>query len=266
MAPHQEAGPLPGRLEVRAAFALLFDVPGLQGERLLPVTVNEYHNGIGFSYSLMEENDAYLRRRVPLAAIKRLASMVGHIISDLEMAPRRLAVRIGDPSGAGGCGQPAMAIVGRDTSVCLQMELFEYSLSKKDSPTWEGLLYRELMVARYVLERRWPSMWPFYAPEDLPTPYRLLDPAVHLATDGWIVRHKKPNASSKAARLSEFMGCARDAGLTGSESALTAIAEGLWAGEADIWKVAEILCQLGLPLDDTTPLGRWLRKHPESSP
>jgi hypothetical protein len=262
--------PFPRRLETQERFSIRFEVPGMEGERILPITVNEYHDGIGFSYSLIQETNRYLCQRAPLTSIKKLASMARRIASDLEIAPKRVVIHILDSGGIGQSGYLGRAIVGRDESVCVQMELFEFSLSKEDHRFWEGVLYHEFMHVKYVLQHRWPSMWPYYPSTDKSIPYWLLDPIVHFAIDGWLENHKKPfiyfppvdkpEAGFKASRLSEFIGCVRGAELAVDDLALGAIADRLWGRQTDIWEVVEILSQLGLTLDDTTPLGQWLKK------
>ena len=258
--------PFPERLRVRARHNLTFEVPGLNGENGYKVDVHEYYNGVGFSYQPILETATDLERIAPMSVVQKLAVIANNIVKDLELQPKVLVIVIKESPGIGNVGYEGRSIVGRSRLVCIELELFSFPL--QDVDYWEGILWHEAMHAKYILDRRWPSIWPFYAPDA--GPLWALDSLLHFCIDGWLERNNKPtvfwaptdkpDADFKSSRLYELREGLQSSSCMVAESLLTKVADDLWGRETNIWEVWKIMQELGLTIPKATPLGQYVRR------
>ena len=259
--------PFPERLRVRHRHSLTFEVPGPRGENGYEVGVHEYYNGIGFSYQPLLETAANLERMAPVAVVKELGVKAANMFSELKLRPRSITIGIKDSVMLGDVGYGGRAIVSKGRSVYIELELFDFPL--RDLDYWEGILWHEAMHVKYTLERRWPSIWPFYRPEA--APLWALDCLVHFSIDGWLEKNNKPavywppvdnpDADWKSSRLHEFQESLRENGYAVAENKLRKIADDLWGRDTNIWEIWSIMQKLGLTIPEVTPLGQYLRRH-----
>lgn len=254
---------------MRRRHNLTFEVSGPKGENGYEVEVHEYYNGIGFSYQLLLETTTDLERIAPAPVVERLSLIANGIFKDLELQPKALLVGIKESPGIGSVNYEGRAIVGRNRLVYIELELFSFPL--QDVDYWEGILWHEAMHAKYILEGRWPSIWPFYDPDA--GPLWALDCLVHFSIDGWLEKNNKPtvywappdepDADFKSSRLYELREGLQNSGCMVAESVLTKVADDLWGRETNIREVWKILQELGLTIPEAIPLGQYLISHGE---
>jgi hypothetical protein len=260
--------PFSERLHVCTRRKFTFEVPGLKGENAYTFKVHEYYNGIGFSYQPLFETGTYLERIAPVAVVRDLAMKAANIFGELKLRPRSITIGIKDPGVLlGGGGYGGRAIVSKGRSVYIELELFDFALRELDY--WEGVLWHEVMHAKYTLERRWPSIWPFYKPDA--GPLWALDCLVHFSIDGYLEKNNKPtvywvppnepDADFKSSRLYELREGLQNSGCMVAESVLTKVADNLWGRETNIWEIWKIIQEFGLTIPEVTPLGQYLKRH-----
>jgi hypothetical protein len=260
--------PFPERLHVQAQHKLIFEVVGLKGENGYQVEIHEYFAKVGFWYQLILETSANLESMAPVPLVKKLAKRASSVFGDLDLHPKALVIGIKEPLGIGRSGYAGQAIVGRNRLVYIELELTK-SLAQGDY--WEGLLYHEAMHAKYILEGRWPSMWPFYLKYSDTAPLWAFDCLQHFSIDGWLEKNNKkpfvywsptdePDANLRSNRLSDLRELLQNSGCMAKESVLRQIADDLWGRETNIWEVWKIMRQLGLTIPEETPLGQYLKR------
>lgn len=252
---------------MRARHRLTFEVPGPHGENGYQVEIHEYFDRIGFSYQPISETATHVERVAPVQVVEKLAATASGIFRDLELQPKALVIGIKESLGIGDVGYEGRAIVSRNGLVYIELELCSFPL--QDVDYWEGILWHEAMHAKYILGRRWPSIWPFYLPDA--GSVWALDCLLHFSIDGWLEKNNKPfvfwtpseqpDADFKSSRLHELREGLQNSGCTVEESVLTKIAADLWGRETNIWEVWKIMQRLGLTISEATRLGRYLRGH-----
>lgn len=260
--------PFPERLQVRRRHNLTFEVPGLEGENGYEVEVHEYYGDIGFSYQLLLETATELKQVAPVPVVQKIADIAKGIIEDLQLRPRAFVIGVKESPGIGDVGYEGRAIVSQRGLAYVELELFSFPL--EDIDYWEGMLWHEAMHAKYVLEGRWPSMWPFYNP-DIAGPLWALDCFVHFSIDGWLEKHDKPtvywspqeepDADFKTSRFYELLQCLEGENCTVTEGYLKKITDDLWSRDTDILEISSIMHKLGLEIPEATPLGQYLRRR-----
>lgn len=262
--------PFPERLRVHCRHNLTFEVPGPEGENGYPVKVHEYFNGIGFSYQPLLETAADVEQIAPMPAVKRIAKIAKDIIKDLALHPRAFIIGIKESMGIGDVGYEGRAIVSQRGLTYVELELVSFPL--EDIDYWEGMLWHEAMHVKYVLEGRWPSIWPFYNP-DIAGPLWALDCLIHFSIDGWLEKHhkptvywppeEKPDADFKTSRFYELLQCLEGENCTVTEDRLKKTTDNLWERDTNILEVSTIMRELGLEIPEPTPLGQYLRRRSE---
>jgi len=190
---------------------------------------------VGFQYRPILETRASLERLAPLPDVQQLARVVTRIFEELGLRPRRLVLGVKEAPGIGPTGYGGLAIVGQGRFAYIELEVVHYPLAMLDY--WEGILWHEAMHVRYVFEKRWPTVWPFYDPSTI-GPVLALDCLLHFSIDGWLERHDKPTihepppdqsrADLKATRLWEFRQLASREGYHIDEDTLGRVVESLW--------------------------------------
>jgi hypothetical protein len=264
--------PFPKRLYVQAHHNLAFEVPGTKGENRYDVEVHEQFRGIGFSYQPIFEVAAEVECIASVPVVRKVAAIASNILRDLELQLKALVIGIKESPGIGNLGYEGRCIVGTSRVVYIELELFSFPLH--DVNYWEGILWHEAMHAKYILDGRWPSIWPFYNTDA--GPLWVLDCLLHFSIDGWIEQNSKPtvywpppeepDADFKSTRLYELRKGLQDSSCQITEDFLTKVADDLWGQETDIWQVWKIMQELGLTVPEGTPLGKYLREYKTRSP
>lgn len=267
--------PYPARMEVKDTELFTFEVEGDEGQDAYELEIHEYHNGVGFHYSPLVETAENLEKLAPVPVVQKLAETIKSIFRELELEPRFLCLHIQEPLGIGeDAGVVGRAVTDKHGRVCIKVAPVDFPL--RDIEVWKGVLWHEALHAKYVLEGRWPSIWPFYRSDTLSS-IRWLSPLEclqHLAIDGWLEMNGKPtpyyyipdglpdHASLKEVDLHALRESLLEASLVPpDERKLEGVASRLWGKETDIGECAEILGELGMEIPDTIPVGRYLRSR-----
>ena len=179
--------PLPKRLYIRDRNKLTFEVPGFDNENGWHYEIHELISGVGFEYRPEHAIDGYLEEWAPIIIVRKISKITNRILNELQIQPKNITISLNDI--VFGSGGNARAITSIDGVVDIELDLsVECPLTEIDY--WERMLWHELMHVKYTLEKRWPSIWPFYI-KNIP-PLRILDDIAHLSIDGWLEKNNKP--------------------------------------------------------------------------
>jgi hypothetical protein len=257
--------PFPKRLYVRDQNKLTFEVSGFENENGLPFVMHELINGVGFEYLPIYEIDEYLEEMAPIMIVKKISKITNRILNEIQIQPKSITISLKD-NNCFGSGGNARAITSIDGIVYIELELSaEYPLTEIDY--WERMLWHEFMHVRYTLERRWPSIWPFYIKNI--EPLRILDDVAHFSIDGWLEKNNKPTikfstddpkiSDLKAFRLSQLRDDLELDGHAVPEKYLKPIAENLWYRDTNIHEANQIMQNLGSVIPEDTALDKYLK-------
>jgi len=258
--------PYPKRLYPIGQTVLSFEIPGLKHENKYLVELNENFNGVYFSYSPLIDTPEYLRKFAPASIMKQLSKQVIAIFAELKLRPKSIIIEIKDSSSLGYHGYGARAITSKSGVVYFQLDLSSCPI--RDIDFWTGMLWHESMHVKYVLEKRFPSMWPFYIPNA--APLWILDDIIHFSLDGWLERNGKPLmqystddprvSDLKSFRLSQLRDDLKDNDYKVSERTIKGMANDLWGRETDIREIYQNMLTLGVDIPGNTPLGKYLKR------
>lgn len=257
--------PYPKRLSIKREIVLTFDIPGLENENRLPLLVNEFVGGIGFEYSPDMETSGYLRKMVPVPVVRNLAEILTTIFKKLKVKPVTTVVQIKDANPLGDHGSGARGITSKERIAYFELELSSSPLS--DLHFWEHILWHESRHVQYVLEGRFPSLWPWY--KIGATPMWVIDDIVHFSIDGWLDRYNRPTipyitddpkvTDLKSFRVKQLKDDLTFFNYDVPDRAIWDIANELWSRETNIREVYQIALNLGLKFPDDTPIGKYFK-------
>jgi hypothetical protein len=241
--------PLPKRLYIRDRNKLTFEVPGFDNENGWHYEIHELISGVGFEYRPEHAIDGYLEEWAPIIIVRKISKITNRILNELQIQPKNITISLNDI--VFGSGGNARAITSIDGVVDIELDLS---------------VECQLMHVKYTLEKRWPSIWPFYI-KNIP-PLRILDDIAHLSIDGWLEKNNKPAiifgydpkiSDLKAFRLSQLRDDLEFDGHPVPEKYLKPLAENLWYRDTDIYEANQIMQNLGSAIPRDTPLGKYLK-------
>ncbi len=224
------------RLEVIEVVRIDYEIPYAsdRGELVDSTTVqiNEWRQGIGIGYSLLEPTEQNLDAVFPSKGVDYLVQITKGILQDLKMNPSKVILQLWEYSTMG----RAYSVEGR-APVSKQRDTVLIILTKTPFVYkfgYELVLWHQAMHAKDRLENRFPSAHPLVEAGEW------LDVLWHFSIDGRLETMGKPHYS-RSEQLDE---AARV--LPGLEDRLTRLCDELWGKEVTFDQLLEIGKELGL--------------------
>jgi hypothetical protein len=224
------------RLEVIEKVIIDYEIPYVsdRGESVNSTTVqiNEWRQGIGISYALLECTEQNLDTAFPSAGVDYLVHITKHILRDLGMNPSRVILQLWEYSTIGRTySVEGRAPVNRERDtvlIILTKSPFVYKFG------YELVLWHQAMHAKDRLENRFPSAHPLVEVGEW------LDILWHFSIDGRLQRMGKTHYS-KEERRNEAAKALPELG-----DRLTKLCDELWGKEVTFSQLLKIGKELGL--------------------
>ena len=151
------------RLEVLELIDIDYEIPFFTDSgdivKCTTVPVNEWREGVGISYALLEPTEQNLEAAFPSAGVEMLVKLLKLILETLEMNPHRVILQLWEHSTmrkAHSLEERAPVNKQRDTIlIILTKTPFVYKYG------YELVLWHQAMHAKDRLEKRFPSSHPF---------------------------------------------------------------------------------------------------------